>query len=273
MLHWSYLIFIKKCDPDTKKQLVNPDNYVSLPINPIDNIDNLDPAYIESLSQLSPRMRKRFYEGQFSDANPNALFTDVTIDQYRVIDGQLPDFVRVVVAVDPSGSGDENNAHNDAIGIIVAGLGVDGIAYVLEDCTIKAGPKTWGDVATAAYDRHMADVIVAEKNYGGDMVRFTIQTSKPNVPFKFVTASRGKSVRAEPISALYEIGKVRHVGNFSKLEDEMMGFSTVGYIGADSPNRVDAMIWAIAELFPGIVKEKKEKKKNYNLSQPTSAFG
>jgi len=123
------------------------------------------------------------------------------------------------------------------LGIIIAGMGTDGNSYVLEDCTVKAGPKTWGTVATSAFDRHLADIIVGEKNYGGEMVRFTIQTAKPNVPFKFVTASRGKSVRAEPISALYEQGKVRHVGHFGKLEDELQGFSTVGYVGEDSPKQ------------------------------------
>jgi predicted phage terminase large subunit-like protein len=166
----------------------------------------------------------------------------------------------VVVAVDPSGSGDEDNAGNDEIGIVVAGLGQDGRAYVLEDLTLKAGPKTWGNVATTAFDRHMADKIVAETNYGGDMVKFVVQTAKPGVPFKKLTASRGKAVRAEPISSLTEQGKIRFAGQFSQLEDELCAFTTNGYVGQNSPNRADAFVWAMSELFPGIVKEKRERK-------------
>jgi phage terminase large subunit-like protein len=169
------------------------------------------------------------------------------------MDGELPDFVRVVVAVDPSGSGDEDNVDNDEIGISVVGLGTDGNGYVLEDCTVKAGPATWGKVATDAFDRHGADTVVGETNFGGDMVRATIQTARPRTPFKKVTASRGKHVRAEPFSALYEQGKVRHVGLLPKLEDELTALSTIGYTGQGSPNRADALIWALTELFPAIV--------------------
>ena len=174
-----------------------------------------------------------------------------------MLDGVLPDFIRIVVAVDPSGAGDTDNADNDAIGIVVAALGTDGIAYLIEDCTVKAGPATWGKVATDAYDRHRADVIVGETNYGGAMVQHTIQVARPRTPYKSVTATRGKVVRAEPLSALYELGKVRHVGYFPELEDELVAFSTIGYMGDRSPNRADALIWALTELFPGLVKEKK----------------
>jgi hypothetical protein len=134
--------------------------------------------------------------------------------------------------VDPSGSGDEDNADNDEIGIVIGALGVDGNAYLLEDCSIKAGPATWGKVATDAFERHDADVIVGEGNFGGDMVRATIHTARKNTNFKKVTASRGKVVRAEPFSALYEQGKVRHVGIMAKLEDELCAFTTNGYQGA-----------------------------------------
>lgn len=251
--HWCYKIFHKKIDPESKKALKDPDNYVYFKMNPIDNAENLNSDYLEALSNMTPRMRKRFFEGEYADENPNQLFNAVTIDQNRVLDGKTPQFVRVVVAVDPSGSGDEDNLHNDAIGICVVGLGIDGRAYLLEDCTVKAGPATWGKIATDAYDRHQADVVVGEKNYGGAMVQFVIQTARPATPFKEVTATRGKSVRAEPISALYEQGKVRHVGYFPDLEDELEGFSTMGYLGEQSPNRADALIWGISELFPGIV--------------------
>jgi phage terminase large subunit-like protein len=256
--HWSYRLFMEKVDPETKKPVLNQDDYASIQMNPKDNLDNLSKSYLKTLESMSPRLRKRFYHGEFADSNPNALFQDALIDQFRVIDGQVPEMIRIVVAVDPSGSGDEDNAHNDEIGIVVAGLGQDGNAYIMEDCTIKAGPKIWGNVSTTAYDRHLADVLVAEKNFGGEMVRFTIQTAKPDINFKFVTASRGKHIRAEPISALYEIGKVRHIGYFNELENELVGMSTIGYTGEGSPNRVDAMVWAITELFPGVVNKPKE---------------
>jgi predicted phage terminase large subunit-like protein len=162
--------------------------------------------------------------------------------------------------VDPSGAGDTSNADNDAIGIVVAGLGTDGNAYILEDITVKAGPATWGKVATDAFERHEADAIVGEVNYGGAMVKHVIQTARPRTNFRQVTATRGKVVRAEPISALYEQGKVRHVGYMRDLEDELSSFTTNGYTGENSPNRADALVWAVSELFPGIIKPRKEKK-------------
>ena len=253
-VHWSYMQFIEKRDPESKKPIARPDDYASFQINPLDNAENLSAGYLETLQNLSPRLQKRFLNGEFADANPYALFHDETFDKWRVMDGKLPDMVRIVVAVDPSGSGDADNADNDAIGIAVAGLGTDGNAYLLEDCTVKAGPATWGKVATDAFDRHAADVIVGETNYGGAMVHHVIKTARPRTPYKQVTATRGKAVRAEPFSALYEQGKVRHVGEFRDLEDELVAFSTNGYIGESSPNRADALIWALTELFPGMTK-------------------
>ena len=256
--HWSYKLFVQKADPETKALVANPEDYAYFQINPIDNASNLSDGYLDTLQGLSARLRRRFLDGEFADATPNALFQDEVFDKWRVIDGKLPDMVRIVVAVDPSGAGDTNNADNDAIGIIVAGLGTDGNAYLIEDCTVKAGPATWGKVATDAFERHDADVVVGETNYGGEMVRFVIQTARPKTNYKSVTASRGKAVRAEPASALYEQGKVRHVGYFRDLEDELSAFSTTGFTGEQSPNRADALIWAIAELFPGIVNERKK---------------
>jgi phage terminase large subunit-like protein len=260
-VHWSYMQFIEKRDPESKKPIARPDDYASFQINPLDNAENLSAGYLDTLNNLSPRLQKRFLKGEFADANPNALFHDETIDKWRVTDGITPDMVRIVVAVDPSGSGDADNADNDAIGICIVGLGTDGNAYLLEDCTVKAGPATWGKVATDAYDRHAADIVVGEINYGGAMVHHVIQTARPRTPYKQVTATRGKAVRAEPFSALYENGKVRHVGEFRDLEDELVAFSTIGYMGESSPNRADALIWALTELFPGLTRaEKKERK-------------
>lgn len=256
--HWSYKLFVQKADPETKSLVSNPEDYAFFQINPRDNVNNLSDGYLETLKGLSARLRRRFLDGEFTDATPNALFDDSVFEKWRVIDGKLPDMVRIVVAVDPSGAGDTDNADNDAIGIVVAGLGTDGNAYLLEDCTVKAGPATWGKVAKDAFDRHDADVVVGETNYGGEMVRFVIQTARPKTNYKSVTATRGKAVRAEPVAALYEQGKVRHVGYFRDLEDELSAFSTTGFTGEQSPNRADALIWAITELFPGIVNTRKK---------------
>jgi len=258
--HWTYIYFIQKRDPNTKQLLPHPDDLEWIRLNPDDNAANLPPDYIEkTLGGMSAKQQKRFRYGEFADANPNALFADETIDKWRHLgDIGLPDMVRIVVAVDPSGSGDADNADNDAIGIVVAGLGTDGNGYVIEDCTVKAGPATWGNIATTAYERHAADIVVGEGNYGGAMVQQVIQTARPRTPYKMVTASRGKVVRAEPFSALYESGKIRHIGYFPELEDELTAFSTIGYTGAHSPNRADALIWALAELFPAIVNPRKK---------------
>lgn len=259
--HWSYRLFIQKVDPETKKDLSNPEEYGYFFIQPKDNQDNISESYIKTLEGMSGRMRRRFLEGQFGDAIAGALFSMEDIEAYRVIDSEdLPDMVRVVVAVDPSGSDDVDNADNDEIGIVTAGLGTDGNAYILEDSTVKAGPATWGKVATTAFERHDADSIVGETNFGGAMVKHVLQTARPRTPFTKVTASRGKVQRAEPFSSLYEQGKVRHVGRHNALEEELASFTTHGYVGGDSPNRADAAIWALAALFPAIVTPKKENK-------------
>ncbi len=252
--HWTYRLFILKIDPESKAQLPDPENYASMRLNPRDNEQNLGGDYIKTLQGLSGRMQKRFLDGEFREAAPNALFTEELFDKWRVIDQQLPDMLRLIVAIDPSGSDDSDNLENDEIGIVVGGLGTDGVGYVFEDLTVKGGPNTWGKVATNAYERHSADLIVGEVNFGGAMVKAVIHAARPNTPFKALTASRGKVVRAEPISALVEQGKCRFVGNFSALEDELCAFTTYGYMGERSPNRADAFVWLMSELFPGMTK-------------------
>ncbi len=271
--HWGYQLFYAGKDPETKKPLSDAHNYAHLTLNPGDNQTNLPPDYLRQLEALPERMRKRFLRGEYADSVAGALWTTEMIERYRDTNDTLPDMQRVIVAVDPSGSGDEDNAANDEIGIMVAGLGLDGVAYVLEDLTCKAGPKVWGNVAATAFDRHQADRVVAETNYGGEMVRFVMQTCRPGIPFKKLTASRGKSVRAEPISALTEQGKIRFAGSFPALEDELCSFTTNGYVGTNSPNRADAFVWAMSELFPGMIKDKKDKpKSNYQQPQGRDAW-
>jgi hypothetical protein len=265
--HWSYRVFIQKIDPETKKPLANPEQYGAMQLNPGGNVANLADGYVDSLKGMSARMQKRFLLGEFKDANPGALFPSENVDKWRELDStDMPDMQRIVVAVDPSGADDDDNVENDAIGIIVAGLGVDGNGYVLEDLTVKGGPGLWGKVVSNAYERWSADKVVAEVNYGGAMVKQVIQAARkalslPPVPFRAVTASRGKVVRAEPVSALVETGRIRFVGYFHALEDELSAMTTHGYMGEDSPNRADAFVWAFAELFPALtVADKAEPK-------------
>lgn len=255
--HWTYRLFIQHIDPDTKRALNDASMYASIQMNPDDNIENVAPEYIALLKSQSARYQRRFLFGEFRDTTANSYFDEADLDKWRVLDETLPELRRVVIAVDPSGAEDEEST-GDAIGIVVAGLGTDGNAYVLEDLTVLGGPEIWGKVATDAYDRHMADCIVGEENYGGAMVRSVIQTARANTPYRKVTASRGKVVRAEPISSLVAQGRVRLVGYFPEMEEELACFTMVGYVGDRSPNRADAAIWALTELFPGVVAGKKK---------------
>ena len=265
--HWLYQMFHLKRDPETKRALANPDDYQSFKINPRDNIDNLPADYVKELEGLSLRMRKRFLDGEYGDAAPGALWSDEVIDKWR--EDSLPDMVRIVVAVDPSGADDEDNAHNDAIGITVCGLGTDGNGYMIEDCTVKAGPKTWGNIVANAYDRHQADLVVGETNYGGEMVKFVVRSAKSDIPFRKITASRGKALRAEPISSLTERGKIRFAGRFLMLEEELCAFTTHGYTGSNSPNRADAFVFAMSELFPGMARKEAEPRKEVKPARLT----
>lgn len=258
--HWAYRLFVKKEDLDTKRTLANPEDYAYFKINPHDNIKNLGAGYLKTLEGLGSRLRKRFLDGDFADATANGLFDEITIDKWRITNADdAPEMVRIVVSVDPSGSGDTDNADNDAIGIVVAGLGSDGIGYLMADVTVKAGPATWGRVATDAFDRFLANTVVGEVNFGGAMVEHVIQTARPRTPYQSVVATRNKSVRAEPVAALVEQGKIRHIGFYAELEEELSGMTTNGYIGENSPNRADAYVWAFTALFGQIVAVKQPK--------------
>ena len=157
---------------------------------------------------------------------------------------------RIVVAVDPAVT---SNEESDMTGIVVAGLDVNGTAYVLEDATDNLKPAEWAQRAVDLFCKYGADRIVAERNQGGDMVRHTIETENPNVPIKLVHASRGKYARAEPVSALYQQGRVKHIPGLDDLERQMTIWEPLGRMG--SPDRLDACVWALTELMlGGIVK-------------------
>lgn len=239
--HWTYREFVEG---------VRPENGIPLPpgtrayavMNPRDN-PNLPAQYLDELAAMPERQRKRFFEGVYLTEVPGALWPLDTVDKLRV--DAAPSLNRIVVAIDPSGS---DGVGGDIQGIVVVGMGDDGHAYVIEDASVRLSPQGWARVTVDAYHKHGADSIVAETNYGGAMVEAVIRSIDPAIRFKAVTASRGKHVRAEPVAALYEQGKVHHVGRFPALEEQMGMFTTSGYQGAASPDRVDALVWALTEL-------------------------
>jgi phage terminase large subunit-like protein len=173
-----------------------------------------------------------------------ALWTTEMIEACR--QRAVPELQRVVVAVDPSGT--KGGGAGDDIGIVVAGKGVDGRFYVLEDASCNLGPDGWARRVVMAYDRWSADRVVAEKNFGGAMVEAVLRTAAQHLPVHMVTASRGKVQRAEPVAALYEQEKVSHCGELTALEDQMCAMTGAGYVGEGSPDRADALVWALSDL-------------------------
>jgi phage terminase large subunit-like protein len=212
-----------------------------------DNAANLPARFITTIRDKyeGTRLGRQELFAEMLDDLPGALWSREMIDKCRI--RERPEIRRVVVAIDPSGTEGEAD-DGDSIGIVVAGKGVDGRAYVLADRTCKLSPDGWGRRAVEAYREFRADRIVAERNFGGAMVRHVIMTVDRSVSYKEVTASRGKQARAEPIAALYEQGKVSHVGGFPALEDQMCLIGPDGYIGEGSPDRADALVWALTEL-------------------------
>jgi phage terminase large subunit-like protein len=256
--HWTHLLFIDKIDPARHQPLTNPNNYASLQINPTHNRANLSEDYLAELENLDERKRRRFLLGVFSDDDETALWTPELLDKGRILDGSLPEMQRVVVAVDPSGCSGPEDFRSDEVGIVVVGLGEDGRGYMLEDLSGRFGPNRWKEIVASAYDRYGADAVVGETNYGGAMVGEVIRTATTlgNLPLAYreVTASRGKHVRAEPIAALFEQGKVSLVGRFEELEHQLLGMTLSGWTGQRSPDRADAMIWGLTALFPAMAK-------------------
>lgn len=194
------------------------------------------------------RLGRQELLAEILDDVPGALWTRAMFDKHRI--RAAPELRRVVVAIDPSGAGGDDDASN-SIGIIGAGLGIDGRGYVLTDRTCSLSPAGWGRRAVDAYHEFKADRIVAEQNFGGAMVEHVIKTTDAKASFRAVVASRGKVVRAEPVAALYEQGRISHVGAFSDLEDQACQMTESGFVGDGSPDRVDALVWAITDLMFG----------------------
>lgn len=228
--------------PIIRKLLADPTTRVARG-STFDNSANLSQRFIERLrgEYEGTRLGRQELFAEILDDVEGALWT-----RDRIRTGPAPEFARVVVAVDPSGA--SGNDDGDSIGIVVAGRAMDGTFHVIEDATCDLGPAGWGRRAVERYHAHRADRIVAERNFGGAMVESVIRTADRSVPVKLVTASRGKAVRAEPIAALYEQGRVTHSRGLDALEDQMMQITLSGYVGEGSPDRVDALVWALSEL-------------------------
>lgn len=223
------------------KELIKSKNVIVTRGSTYENRENLADAFFNAIigKYEGTRLGRQELNAEILDDNPNALWNRKNIEANRVT--KAPDLKRIVIGVDPNAS---NTEKSDEIGIIAAGIDNDGIGYILEDLSMLGSPKEWGTTAITGYYKYKADRIVAEINQGGNMVEFVLRSIDKNIPYKGVHASKGKYTRAEPISALYEQNKVKHVGTFPKLEDEMCEWEP----GMDSPNRMDALVWALTEL-------------------------
>jgi len=210
-----------------------------------DNLANLHQSFIdkaERIKDVNPSRYDHIYMGIPIKENPFALWKrDTMISPYRVL--SPPDLRRIVIGVDPSVS---STGRQDECGIIAGGIGYDNNVYILRDISAILSPVEWARVAVGAYKDLRADCVVAEINQGGDLVELNLRSVDPNVPVEKVRATRGKILRAEPVAALYEQGRVHHVGNFKELEQEMISYT--GDKGQSSPNRLDALVWLIFEL-------------------------
>lgn len=229
--------------PLVKEILADPATIVSEG-STYDNRMNLPTAYIKMIRTKyeGTRLAQQEIYGKVISDDPLALWTRDMIELFR--ETSRPEFQQIVVGVDPAVTSTEESAET---GIVVAarqGGICDGHVWILEDVSLRGSPNAWGKAVVAAYHKNQADIVIAEKNNGGDMVKSTIQTVDPNVPVQLVHASRGKRTRAEPISSLYEQGRGHHLGNFPELEDQMCQWVP----GDTSPDRLDAMVWACSSL-------------------------
>jgi len=249
--HWTYQLFRLGLRPGTRDPVADRADYAELLMNPIDNTANLDAGYFRVLAAMSAARRLRFEAGEWASEVPGALWRIEDLDRDRVGRNGYPDLARVVVAVDPPASSGEGAAE---CGIVVCGIDGKGHGYVLADRTIQgASPEGWAREVVRAYTDFQADRVVAEVNNGGDMVGSVIRQAMPAISYRAVRATRGKVTRAEPISALYEQGRVHHCGNFPELEDQMFEFTSDFDVGERgySPDRVDALVWAFTDLMLG----------------------
>lgn len=261
--HWTYREFVEQVRPENGMP-IEPDSRAWVVMNPADN-PHLPPEYHAELDGLPDKQRQRFRDGKYLSEVPGALWsaTDREADDGRLMPGldtlrrhEPPPLSRVVIGVDPSGS---DGTGGDKQGIVAVGLGTDGHGYVLADKSVRLSPEGWARVVAELADEMGADRIVAEKNFGGAMVESILRSANARLPIRMVTASRGKVARAEPVAALYERGHVHHVGHFPDLEEQLTMTTTKGFQGGGSPDRLDALVWALTDLMLG-------EQNRYNLS-------
>jgi phage terminase large subunit-like protein len=212
-----------------------------------DNRDNLSPQFFDKVIRRyeGTRLGRQEIDAELLEDVPGALWVRKVIDATRITMKEMrwDLIVRIVVAIDPAVTSNEDS---DETGIVVAALARSGHVLILDDLSCKESPLGWAKVAIAAYKSRQAHRIVGEVNNGGDLVERNIRAVDPNIAFRAVRASRGKAIRAEPVAALYEQGRVHHVGFFPKLEDQMCEYTPLG--NEKSPDRLDAMVWAVTEL-------------------------
>lgn len=254
---------LKKIMADPKTITVRGSTY--------DNSANLAKTFLDQIKAKyeGTRLGRQELAAEILDDVPGSLWTRELLDKHRRPAGsKLPDMQRIIVAIDPAGKSQETAVSEGTAetGIVVAGVGVDGRGYVLDDQTCSLTPNGWARRAVAAHDLYNADAIVVETNQGGDMIAAIIKSVRDTVRVIEVTASRGKVTRAEPVAALYEQGRISHVGSFATMEDQMVLFTPLGIAGNTTGDRVDALVWALTELFPRLVAREDE-----DWSKPAAA--
>jgi phage terminase large subunit-like protein len=247
-----------------------PDNAVIQKVN--FDANPFFPAELETERRHDKQAKRDRYAhiwlGEYEPMAIGAIWDRQTIHANRR--REQPELKRIVVAVDPAVSAEIGS---DEHGIVAAGIGEDQRGYVLDDTSMKGSPRQWAERAIATFDKWSADAIVVERNQGGDMVKHTLKNVRPDLPVIEVVATRGKHVRAEPIAALYSMGRISHVGTFDKLEDQMCQMTAGGYEGNGSPDRCDALVWAITELMPSIVRKDQPNWTIGEVAHPGAATG
>ena len=233
------------------RELLASDRSVVSSGSTYDNIDNLAPSFIKGMQDTyeGTRLGRQELYAEILNEAAGALWSMEMLDRAALQPNEVPDIEtmqRIVVAVDPAIT---SNEESDMTGIVVAGLDANGHGVVFEDATDQYTPSGWANKAVELFYKYKADRIVAERNQGGDMVRHTLETEDSNVPIRLVSASRGKMARAEPVSALYEQDKVKHAPGLDKLEQQLVVWEPLGSVG--SPDRLDALVWALTDLMLG----------------------
>jgi phage terminase large subunit-like protein len=231
------------------KEILGDPDTITTRGSTLENASNLAPRFLATILRKyqGTRLGRQEIEAEILDDTPGALWMRAVIESLRVKPNEVPQLTRIVVAIDPGASSNEDS---NETGIVAVGLGANGHGYVLDDQSKVYKPHEWAAEAIALFKARKADRIVAEVNNGGEMVENTLRVVDPNVPYRAVHASRGKAIRAEPVSALYEQKRVHHVGAFPLLEDQMCAFTSDfdSKVAGYSPDRMDALVWALTEL-------------------------